>query len=75
MIQLTVNGQPAVLAPNSTVLALLDERGLVGKRVAVERNGEIVPKARHAPLNSSIRATRPKTSEVIWRVSVRNINQ
>ena len=48
MIQLTVNGQPAVLAPNSTVLALLDERGLVGKRVAVERNGEIVPKGLHA---------------------------
>ncbi len=48
MIQLTVNGQPVALAPNSTVLQLLDERGLVGKRVAVERNGEIVPKAHHA---------------------------
>ncbi len=27
---------------------LLAARGLVGKRVAVERNGEIVPKSRHA---------------------------
>ena len=26
----------------------LEARGLVGKRLAVERNGEIVPKARHA---------------------------
>jgi len=30
-----------------SVLALLQGRGLVGKRLAVERNGEIVPKGRH----------------------------
>ena len=31
-----------------TVAALLEARGLGGKRVAVERNGAIVPKSRHA---------------------------
>jgi sulfur carrier protein len=30
------------------VAALLDGMGLTGKRLAVERNGEIVPKGRHA---------------------------
>jgi len=48
MIQIIVNGQPETLAPGLTVLGLLEARGLVGKRLAVERNGEIVPKARHA---------------------------
>ena len=48
MIQVTVNGQPEALQAELTVLALLESRGLVGKRLAVERNGEIVPKARHA---------------------------
>ena len=48
MIQVILNGQPETLAPDFTVLALLEARGLVGKRLAVERNGEIVPKAQHA---------------------------
>ena len=48
MIQVILNGQPETLAAKLTVFALLEARGLVGKRLAVERNGEIVPKARHA---------------------------
>lgn len=48
MIQIILNGQPETLVPDLTVFALLEARGLVGKRLAVERNGEIVPKARHA---------------------------
>ena len=48
MIQVTLNGQREALQPDLTVLALLQARGLAGKRLAVERNGEIVPKARHA---------------------------
>lgn len=47
MIQVTLNGQPESLPPGLTVYALLEARGLAGKRLAVERNGEIVPKARH----------------------------
>lgn len=48
MIQVTLNGQPESLQADLTVLALLEARGLAGKRLAVERNGEIVPKASHA---------------------------
>lgn len=47
MIRITLNGQPEILDDGLTVLALLEQRGLVGKRLAVERNGEIVPRARH----------------------------
>ncbi|ANQ87129.1 sulfur carrier protein ThiS [Azoarcus olearius] len=48
MIRVILNGQPAELAPGLTVAALLEQRQLAGKRLAVERNGEIVPRARHA---------------------------
>lgn len=48
MIQVILNGQRQALQPDLTVLALLEARGLAGKRLAVERNGEIVPRARHA---------------------------
>ncbi len=48
MIQLTVNGEGRTLDAGSTVAALLAQMNLAGKRVAVERNGEIVPKGRHA---------------------------
>lgn len=42
-----INGQPRELADGLTVKALLDELGYGEKRVAVERNGELVPKSRH----------------------------
>ncbi|HRQ59302.1 MAG TPA: sulfur carrier protein ThiS [Azoarcus taiwanensis] len=48
MIQVTINGQSETLDASLSVLGLLESRGLAGKRVAVERNGEIVPKGRHA---------------------------
>jgi len=48
VIQITVNGEPRTLDAGSTVSALLAQMNLTGKRVAVERNGEIVPKGRHA---------------------------
>lgn len=47
MIHITVNGQPETVAAGLTVLVLLEARGLAGKRLAVERNGAIVPRARH----------------------------
>jgi len=43
-----INGEAQQLAAPLSVAALLEARGLAGKRVAVERNGEIVPKSRHA---------------------------
>ena len=48
MISLFINGEPADLPHAMPVAALLEARGLAGKRVAVERNGEIVPKSQHA---------------------------
>ena len=48
MIQVFINGVAEQLAEATSVAGLLVARGLVGKRVAVERNGEIVPKSRHA---------------------------
>lgn len=48
MIQVTVNGEKQALQPNTTVLDLVESLQLTGKRIAVEMNGEIVPKSQHA---------------------------
>jgi sulfur carrier protein len=48
LIELTINGERQQLDAVLSVAQLLQHRGLAGKRVAVERNGEIVPKSRHA---------------------------
>lgn len=47
-LNITLNGEARVLAGSLTVAGLLDQMGLTGKRLAVERNGEIVPKGQHA---------------------------
>ena len=44
----TVNGEPLDLPDGLTVLALLAHLGVRAERVAVERNGAVVKKARHA---------------------------
>jgi sulfur carrier protein len=46
MIELTVNGEPRRFAPGITVAQLIDELQLAGKRIALEKNGEIVPRSR-----------------------------
>ena len=43
-----VNGEPWDLPDGLTVLALLQHLGVRAERVAVERNGAVVKKARHA---------------------------
>ncbi len=48
VLSLTINGEARSVAGPASVAALLDEMGLTGKRLAVERNGEIVPKGLHA---------------------------
>ena len=58
MLSLTVNGSPFVCRGTSATIAdLIAELALEGKRVAVERNGEIVPRSRHAqtPLSTGDR--------------------
>jgi sulfur carrier protein len=46
MIALTVNGQSRQFAAPLKVDALIQALELAGKRIAVERNGEIVPRSR-----------------------------
>lgn len=45
MIPVTVNGQERDVQAGATVAALLAELGLEGGRVAVELDGEIVPRS------------------------------
>jgi sulfur carrier protein len=46
-MQVIVNGMPQLLPEGTTVAQLLEQMALAGKRVAVERNGEIVPRSMH----------------------------
>ncbi|MHB0984387.1 MAG: sulfur carrier protein ThiS [Sulfuricella sp.] len=45
MIQLSVNGDPLVFEQAPRLVQLLEHLDLTGKRIAVERNGEIVPRS------------------------------
>ncbi len=48
MIGLTVNGEARRFQQPLSCSELLTQLNLAGKRVALERNGEIVPRGRHA---------------------------
>ena len=48
MIQVTVNGAAHRLEQAVNLSALLERLQMAGKKVAVEKNGEIVPRSRHA---------------------------
>lgn len=45
MIQLTINGQSQQFDTPMNVAQLIDYLELHGKRIAIERNGEIVPRS------------------------------
>ena len=47
MIQVTVNGTPHGFEDAVDVAALIERLALTGRKIAVERNGEIVPKSAH----------------------------
>jgi sulfur carrier protein len=47
-MDIQLNGQTRPTAPSSTIADLLREEGLADRRVAVEVNGDIVPRAAHA---------------------------
>ncbi len=51
MITLSINGQPRHFPAPLTISELLRELELTGRRVAVERNGEIVPRSQHAEVS------------------------
>ena len=44
-MQIVLNGEPRALAPETSVAGLLKELGIDPRKVAVERNLEIVPKS------------------------------
>ena len=48
MLEIKINGETRQFAEALTVSELIAELGYAGKRIAVERNGEIVPKSQHA---------------------------
>jgi len=47
-MQVVVNGEPRELPPDATVRMLLESLGLGDTLVAVERNAQVVPRAKHA---------------------------
>ena len=48
-MEITVNGSTRIVdVPTPDIAALVRALGLEGKRIAVEKNGEIVPKSRYA---------------------------
>ncbi len=48
MLQITLNGEGRQFPESDlTVAGLVAQLGYAGKRIAVERNGEIVPKSQH----------------------------
>ena len=48
MITVSINGSPRLLQDSTSVATLIKELGFTGKRIALERNGEIVPRSRYA---------------------------
>lgn len=47
-MEILLNGQPKTLPDSLPLATLIDQLGFAGKRIAVERNGEIVPKSTYA---------------------------
>ena len=48
MIELSINGEPRSFPAPLTLSQLIEALELTGKRIAIEKNGEIVPRSLHA---------------------------
>ena len=48
MLTVTINGESRQFQQSLRVAELVSELGLAGKRIAIERNGEIVPRSEFA---------------------------
>lgn len=48
MIQITVNNETHQVPQHTTLTGLLEHLQLQGKRIAIEMNGDIVPKSQYA---------------------------
>ena len=53
MIALTINGQPRAFPAPLNVAGLIEQLQLQDKRIALERNGEIVPRSRFTAVELS----------------------
>lgn len=47
-IDVVINGQPRTVNAGTTIAGLISELGLADRKVAVERNRAVVPRAQHA---------------------------
>ena len=50
-MKITINGEARQFSPQLTVAELVEALGYTGKRIAIERNGEIVPRSRHVDVS------------------------
>ncbi len=50
-MNITINGEPKTIDGTMSVHQLLEHLGHAGQRLAVELNGEIVPKSQHSITN------------------------
>ena len=48
VIELVINGEPRRFPAPLTLSQLVESLDLAGKRIAIEKNGEIVPRSQHA---------------------------
>ena len=48
MIELVINGEARSFPAPLTVAQLIESLDLAGKRIAIEKNGEIIPRSQHA---------------------------
>jgi len=48
VIELVINGEPRSFPAPLTVAQLVESLDLTGKRIAIEKNGEIIPRSQHA---------------------------
>jgi len=57
VIELVINGDPRTFPAPLSLAQLIELLDLAGKRIAIEKNGEIVPRSQHAttPLASGDR--------------------
>ena len=47
MMKIYINGQPHELTEPTTITGLIEQLELIGKRIAIELNQEIVPRSQH----------------------------
>jgi sulfur carrier protein len=64
LLSVTVNGTVRQLSTSMTVAEFVEQMGLAGKRIAIERNGEIVPRSRLP----EVRLTDGDTLEIVVAV-------